>query len=353
MSAAVGTNVSASFDVHGLRLGVRGEWPEVVSALAKDFAWFARADSRDTPQIEVTVERRPPDLDRFGAIPADYVTQQHAVYRVGGRTIVDYLGRAVAVLEPRLATVQGEDAHAVRRAAYDFLLSRTTDYLDARGLPRIFGLGLCGPQGGVVVMLPPGGGKTTLALRSLGDDRAGFLSEVSPLLDVRGRVHPFPFPLWVRDNSAEAAALPEEYVRRLDGQQTDPRLLELDAFADRIPTEPQPLRHIVLATRSLGRSSQLRPASRRDAVAPLFRQSVVGFSVRQGLVFLVRKGGARDPAKEQRNDDATPIASVSAARRARIRLRCCAVALAGAHVWRLELGRDRAGAWSALEPLFR
>jgi hypothetical protein len=206
----------------------------------------------------------------------------------------------------------------------------------------------------VLVLLPPGGGKTTLALQALADDRVGFLSEVSPLIDLHGRLHPFPFPLWVRDSSAEAALLPERYVRRLEGQQTDPRLLELEAFADRIPREPQRLRHIVLARRSLGRGSHLEPVSRREAVAPLFRQSVVGFSFRQGFSFVVRRGGARDPAKEERDGDApNALRSASAARRARTRLRCCAAGLAGAHVWKLELGRDRAEAWAALQPLFR
>lgn len=352
MNAAVLT--SACFDVYGLRLAVRGDWPDALSALRKDFAWFECDASPAAPDIEVTLERRPPDLDAFGAIAADYVTEQHVVYRAAGSTVVDYLGQAVAVLEARRATVQGESAQAVRRAAYDFLLSRAADYLDARELPRVFGLGLCGDQGGVLVLLPRGGGKTTLALRSLADDRVGFLSEVSPLLDVRGRLHPFPFPLWVRDSSEEAASLPERYVRRLDGQQTDPRLLELEAFADKIPTEPQPLRHIVLGSRSLGRGSSLERASRREAVAPLFRQSVVGFSFRQGFSFLVRRGGARDPAKESRDGDApSALRSATAARRARIRLRCCAAGLAGAEVWRLELGRDRGAAWAALEPLFR
>jgi hypothetical protein len=352
MSAAVVQN--ARFDVYGLPLEVRGDWPEVVDALRKDFAFFEHEDAGGTADVEVVVERRPPDLDRFGPLLADYVTEQHVVYRAGGQTIVDYLGRAVAVLEARSAVVQGEDAHAVRRAAYDFLLSRAADYLDACALPRIFGLGLSGRQGGVLVLLPPGGGKTTLALQALGQDGVGFLSEVSPLIDRQGRLHAFPFPLWVRDSAVEAAVLPDEYVRRLDGQQTDPRLLELEAFVDRVPRDPQQLRHVVLARRSLAHGSRLLPVSRREGVAPLFRQSVVGFSVRQGLSFLVRRGGARDPAKEQREADApTAFRSATAVARARTRLRCCGAGLAGAQVWRLELGRDRAGSWTALEPLFR
>jgi hypothetical protein len=353
MSTAV--SHEALFDVHGLHLRVSGDWPEVVDAVRKDFAWFAQAHGDDrAADVDVTVRREPPAFAAFGDVPAEYVTEQHVVYRLDGRTIVDYLGRAVAILESGRASVQGEDAHVVRRAAYDFLLSRVSDYLDACALPRIFGLGLSGRQGGVLVMLPPGGGKTTLALQALDAEGVLFLSEVSPLIDTRGRLHPFPFPLWVRTNSLEAASLPQRFVRNLDGEQTDPRLLELDAFADKIASEPQQLRHVVLGQRVLGAGSRLEHVSRREAAGPLFRQSVVGFSLRQGLSFLARRGGARDPAKEQRDGDAPASArSASAARRARTRLRCCAAGLVHADVWKLSLGHDRAASWAALEPLLR
>jgi hypothetical protein len=344
----------ASFDVHGLHLRVHGDWAEVVESLRHDFAWFEDSQDRSPAHIEVAIRRQAPAYEPFGDVPADYVTEQHVVYRVNGRTVVDYLGRALAVLEAGRASIQGEDPQAVRRAAYDFLLSRTGDYLDGQGLPRLFGLGLAGRAGGVLVMLPPGGGKTTLALQALAADGVAFLSEVSPLIDVHGRLHPFPFPLWVRDSSPEAALLPDRYVRHLDGQKTDPRLLELAAFADKIPTEPQQLRHVVLGRRSLGSGSSLHALPRREAVGPLFRQSVVGFSLAQGLSFMVRRGGARDPAKEQREGDTVaPVRGISSARRARTRLRCCTAGLSGAQVWRLDLGRDRAESWSALEPLLR
>src|SRR5207302_1294395 len=119
MSAAA--TPEASFDVYGLRLRVRGDWAEVVDALRRDFAWFERSPGdAGEADIEVELTRSGPDLDAYGDIPASYVTEQHVVYRADGRTIVDYLGGAVAVLESDRASIQGEDAHAGRRAAFDF-----------------------------------------------------------------------------------------------------------------------------------------------------------------------------------------------------------------------------------------
>ena len=195
------------------------------------------------------------------------------VYRLGSQTVIDHLGVVCSVISANGAglSVEGEDPHVARRSAFDFLLARVGDHLDLTGLPRIYGLGLAGRDGAVLVMLPRGGGKTTLALRALREPGIRFFSEVSPLADRRGRLHPFPFPLWVRVNSPEAADLPGRYVRRMGGDETNPRLFEVEGFRERIARQPEPLRHIVIGERSLGRESRLEHLARSRAVLPLFR----------------------------------------------------------------------------------
>lgn len=328
-----------AFDVYGFRFRVAGEWDEAVDSLRRDFAWF-EAEPSGPVELELRIERRAPDYGRFGDTPATFVTERNVVYRVGGATVIDYLGRAVSVLDDDggRALVEGEDVRVVRRAAFDFLLSRVSGHLDGSGLARLHGLGLVGRAGAVVVMLPSGGGKTTLALRALRAEGVGFFSEGSPVIDRRGYVSALPFPLWIRDNAPEAADLPLEHVRRFEGELSDPRLLEISAFEDRIEREPQPLAHLVLARRSLGLTSSLAPVRRRAAVPGLLRESVVGFGFFQGAEFLLRHG-LRDLRHR-----AGPMAT---------RALACRAGLRRAQVWRLTLGRDREGNWEALESLLR
>jgi hypothetical protein len=181
------------FDVYGLGIAVDGDWIDVVDALAADLAWFERDAGHI--DVEIHVERGEPDYDAYGELDASFVTERNVVYHSGERTIIDYLGRAVSILEGGRARIVGTDARFARRAGFDFVLGRIGDHLDARRMPRLHGLGLSGAQGGVVVMLPSGGGKTTLALRALREDGVRFLSEGSPVLDAEGRLHPLPFPL--------------------------------------------------------------------------------------------------------------------------------------------------------------
>ena len=211
------------------------------------------------------------------------------------------------------------------------------EHLDGCGLLRLHALGLVGREGAVAVLLPSGGGKSTLALRALRADGVRLLSEDSPLVDRDGRLHPF--PLRVGINETDAADLPEENLRTLQRMEFHPKVvLEVAAFRDRIEQEPQPLRHLVIGRRSLGTEARLEPIPRRSAVGPLLREAVVGVGIYQGMEFILQRG-ARDVLGK-----AGPAATRSA---------CCAAALSRARVWELTLGRDTASNWAALQPLLR
>ncbi len=136
------------FEIYGLSVSVSGDWDEVVEGLELDFQWFVGPEPV-TPNVRVVFERQAPDFDRFGEIPAAFVTPRNVVYQDGGRTIVDYFGRAVSILDRSSGTivVQGEDEHLVHEAGYLFVLSRVGEHLDRLGLPRLHALGLVGLAG--------------------------------------------------------------------------------------------------------------------------------------------------------------------------------------------------------------
>lgn len=325
-------------DVHGLRVRADGDWPEVLRALALDFAWFERA-ANGAPATTVRIHRGAPDWDAHaGARPA-FVTPRNLVLAEGARTVIDYFGRALSVYDraSEQVTITGEDEALVHEAAYHFVVSRIGEHLDRIGLVRLHALGLAGASGGVAVMLPSGGGKSTLGLRALRDGGVRLLSDDSPLLDRRGRLHAFPLRIGV--NATDAERLPPGHVRRIDRMEHHSKLaLELAAFRDRIEAAPQPLRHLVIGERTLGRGARLEPLGRRAALGPLLRESVIGVGLYQGMEFVLQRG-ARDV--------------LSQARPGLVRARGCAAGLARARVWRLTLGRDQEANWAALEPLLR
>lgn len=330
-------------------MSVVGDWPEVIDEVQADFAWFAdRADAggglrawsserAPSPDVIITVERRPPDFDHLGDLSASFVTPRNVVYRSGERAVIDYFGEAVSIYERATGRlrVQGLGVDLVHEAVYLFVLSRVGEHLERIGRPRLHALGLSGRQGGVAVMLPSGGGKSTLAVNALAADGVKLLSEDSPLIDRQGLMHPFPLRLGV--NPGDADELPRGRVRTLQRMEFHPKtLLDVTAFADRIEPEPVPLRHLVLGRRTLGRRAALEPLARGRLAGPLLRECVVGVGLYQGMEFVLQRGmrdvfGKLQPAG--------------------VRLACSARALTRAQPWQLTLGRDREANWAALAPV--
>jgi hypothetical protein len=327
-----------ALDVYGLRIAIDGDWPQVADELVRDYAWFrTTAPVHESPNVQVTIHNGSPDYDGLGDLRSTFVTPRNVVYQQGNTTVVDYFGRAVSVLDRshQQIEIQGEDPDLVHEAAYLFLLSRIGEHLDQRRLPRLHALGLSGAAGAVALMLPSGGGKSTLALQALRDDGCRLLSEDSPLIDVAGFVHPFPLRIGV--NATDAELLPDWPVRKLERMEFHPKLaLEVEAFADRIDPEPRPLRHLVIGRRTLGRSARLEPLPRRSALGPLLRESVVGVGLYQGMEFVLQRGMADVFRK-------TGTAAM--------RARCAAAALRRARVWQLWIGRDHRRNWETLRVL--
>jgi hypothetical protein len=324
-------------DVYGLRVSLRGEWPEVVDAVRRDFAWFGSASGGEVPALDVFIERRPPDFEGFGDVAASFVTPRNVVYQAGAKTVVDYFGKARSVVDRSSGRVeiQGEDRHLVHEAAYLLLLSRIGEHLETRGLTRMHALGLSVREGAVAVMLPSGGGKSSLALAALRADGVRLISEDSPLLDRKGCLHPFPLRIGV--NATDADTLPPGRVDLIERMEFHPKVvLGVDAFIDRIEPSPRPLRHIVIGQRTLGFGARLDPLPRSAAVGTLLREVVVGVGIYQGMEFILQRG-MRDAVRKS----GTALSRSAHA----------AAGLARAKVWRLRLGRDPEQNWRALEPL--
>lgn len=325
-------------DIYGLRVSGVGDWPDVLDDLRRDFWWF-RTESTSAPALRLTVEHRAPDFDRFGGLRSTFVTPRNVVYQDGATTVVDYFGRAALTIDRRTddAVVEGEDPSLVREAANNFVMSRVGEHLNSCGLVRLHAVGLSCPGGGVAVMMPSGGGKSTLALRAINDDRCRLVSEDSPLIDRHGLMHPFPLRIGI--NPTDASDLPAgTAVRTLERIEFHPKLaLDVEAFAERIESSPVPLRHLVIGRRTLGRVARLEPLGRHHAIGSLVREAVVGVGVYQGMEFVLQRGWVDVAGK-----------SGTAVRRAF----CAATALVHARVWRLWIGRDRESNWEALAPLF-
>jgi len=234
-----------SFCLNSVSFTLATEHAELAARLAFDFAAFpgGKGGIHLTGRLGPAHGPRPRWRGTYGS----WVDEGHVrhVRYPGVWVHYDYAAQA--------GVVEGEDLDAVHERLYLTALSRVGEALDRRGLHRVHGLGV----GDTLILLPPGGGKSTLAARL----DLPLLSEDTPLLDRAGFLHPFPFRLGLRDPHPEGRRVGSKWLVQ----------------SERWAREPVRCRQVLVGARTSG-TPCLSPVL---ALPYLVRDCVVGYGVPQ------------------------------------------------------------------------
>lgn len=283
-----GPTARERFDFYGCAVEVSSVSAAIVEEVRRDFAYFRTPSANG--RLEVEIRPVPPPYDALPPVPASLITPRNVCFADKDLTYIDYFGRGLAVFDRReqRCIVYGTDHDLLHEIAYLFILSTVGQYLDSRGLHRVHALGVSYRQRGVLLLLPSGGGKSTMALELLRRPGFGLLSEDTPLIDRHGRILPFPLRLGVRPE--QQTGIPAQYLRTVRRMEFDPKtLIDIDYFAGRLATTVEP-GLILVGQRNLGDVSAIVPLAPHRAVKALVNDMVVGLGVYQGLEFLLERG---------------------------------------------------------------
>jgi hypothetical protein len=287
-TARAGEHSTLCFDFYGLRIAVHSEDEGVLEDVQRDFSYFRATPGHTHSSIEIVPEA--PAWADLPALPATLHTPRNIVYRDGNLSYLDYSGRALMIVHHdqeyyRVYCAERDLAHEI---AFLTMLSRVGEYLDSIGLHRVHALGVQAGERATLILLPMGGGKTTLALHILGARGIRLLSEDSPLVSRSGQVFPFPIRIGVRVGEGPPDA-PAGYCRTVRRMEFGPKtLIDIAHFAERIG-EPCPVGSILLGERWLKGSPFICPARRRTAIGALVKNSVVGLGLYQGVEFVLER----------------------------------------------------------------
>ena len=279
------------FDFYGLHVRVLGEHAELLHEIRRDFAWFSVGTANaDGPRMDVTIRFDEPPYATLPSVPASVITPRNVSFRDGDISYVDYFGRGLAIVNAKAGTcvIYGTDFDLVREIAYLFLLSTVGQHLDGIGKHRVHAMGVNYKGHGILLLLPSGGGKSTMTMALLSEPDFTILSEDTPLLDRGGRIHPFPLRLGFRNNGG--AEVPEGQRRTLNRMEFDPKtFVDVEFFRHKV-SEPVDVSLVLIGERNSGSGSSITPLSRRSAMNGVIKYLVVGLGVYQGLEFLLERG---------------------------------------------------------------
>ena len=278
------------FDFYGLGIEVTSESPALVDEVRRDFLYFHRDGLVGPERFALHLHIAPPSFAKLPELPAAFLTPRNVCFRDTTRTYIDYYGEALGIFERAARTfeVWGTSVDMLHEIAYLFMLSTVGEYLDGRGIHRLHALAVSHRGRGVLLALPSGGGKSTMALALMQQPGFLLLAEDTPLIDRRGQILPFPLRIGVRPGSK--VDVPERYLRTVSRMEFDPKtLIDMEYFQDRIggPTDTGV---ILVGQRNLGEVSSITPMSRRAALNALVKYMIVGLGIYQGMEFLLERG---------------------------------------------------------------
>ena len=279
------------FSFYGATVTVETADEQVARRLADDFAFFtAEGAARGREHLSIRATRRRPDYDALPPLTATVYTPRNICYSHGNLTYIDYFGRALALYDRgrRSLDVSCDDLDLLHEIVYLTILSRVSETLERDGLHRVHAFGLESGGDAALFLMPSGGGKTTLTLGFL---KLGapwrLISEDSPFVDRKGRVHPFPLRIGVL--GTEPPPFPAEHVTLIRRMEFEPKhLVSLAAFGDCLATGASSPRFLFIGRRSLGRGCTIRAVGKWTGWKALLEGMIVGVGLYQGLEFLLR-----------------------------------------------------------------
>ena len=280
--------MNAYFDFYGFTIRVSSDTAGLVEEIRRHFGYFSAPGG--TEEIHLEMRFAPAPYGQLPALPAAFITPRNVCFQQAGVSYIDYFGRGLAIYDrhEKHCVVYGTEHDLVHEIAYLFVLSTVGEYLDRRRMHRIHALGVSYRDRGILLLLPSGGGKSTMALALMQQPGFLLLGEDTPLIDRRGRILPFPLRLGVRAD--QEPDIPRQYLRTVERMEFDPKtLIDIEYFKERLGrTVDAGL--VLVGERNLGQVSEITRLSRRRAFRAMVNNVIVGLGVYQGLEFMLERG---------------------------------------------------------------
>ncbi|MDM7996102.1 MAG: hypothetical protein QUT30_10515 [Acidobacteriota bacterium] len=278
------------FDFYGVGVLVESLEEEFLRSVEHDFSYFLRP--AEAPFLRIEYDRARPDYDSLPEMTCSLVTPRNICFNNGRCAYIDYFGQALNVYDSKAnhSKILTEDVELAHEIAYLTILSRMTEALERKRLHRIHGLGIESGGKATLVLLPSGGGKSTLALALLRNNNPfRLISEDSPLIRPDGHLLPFPLRIGLNPHNVPPDIDPR-FVRADKRIEFHSKInIDIRQFGAQISRQAVPANALLLGIRTTGRDARIEPAAKSTLVRHAFANSIIGIGLYQGLEFLMQK----------------------------------------------------------------
>lgn len=279
---------SIIFSFYDFGIEVKSLDHQSIDNIRRDFSFFV--DTNKTAEVHFEIFTTPPDYLSFPPLRPSSHSPRNFSYRNKNLLFIDYFGKGLLIVDSikKEYKVFSSEPHLRHEIVFLSILSLVGQNFDSRHIHRVHGLGLEINGNGVLILLPQGGGKTTLMLELLKYPNVKLISEDTPLINSSGEILPFPIRIGI-DANTKLPDLPEKYLRLVKRMEFEPKyLLDIEYFKDKIAKSPCKLKFVFEGIRCLGSNTEIIPAPKLQLLRAFIINSVIGLGVYQGIEFLIQ-----------------------------------------------------------------
>jgi hypothetical protein len=287
--------MKSRLNIHGFIIDLISDAQQLHEWICFDLSWFV-VDMHESqaPHETINVHQAPPPENLIPILTESSRGPNYVAFDLGETRYVKYSDSTWVVWEQdrHKAQCYNEFIERLYEHCYLFIMSRAGEYLDLKQMHRVHGLAFARDEQACLVLIPEGGGKSTLAHALLADSAIKLLSDDTPLICSKGKIHAFPARLGF--SSELAKEVPQEFTRVFKRWcRPEKTLVHIDAYKGQIQEQPLAVTKIYLAAWINGDEPQIQSISKIKGWWALARDCIVGLGLPQVVEYFLR-GGPED-----------------------------------------------------------
>jgi len=264
----------------------------IINWVEYDYAQYVSKRTTPNPDLSFKLTQDKGNRQVFYGLLAKTYHQDYIIYEKGHLRIIDFFGEAFSVFNKKTkeTEVYCPDINYLYEIFYLAFESLAGEELEKKGYARIHCLALEKNGKVSILMLPPGGGKTTLALDFLKHPAIKVLTE-DILLFKRGQFYGLHFRWGVRRKNY-GGPQPSRLMKRR--REHDKFLLNSVNFS---LADSATYGNLIVGVRVLDDKSSIKPATKLFLFWRMFKPMVLGLELQQSLAYFL-VGGFSDYLKK-------------------------------------------------------
>lgn len=270
--------MQTKLDIHGIAILIDSD-EEIAKWLVHDYKNYI-TDKIDKPHLRFNLFLKNFDYQNLPKMVATNYHDDYIIYDSNNFRIIDFLGQALSFykVKDKIIDIYCDNQDQLYEIFCLSFGSLVGEELDKKSFHRLHCLALEKDNQATVLLLPPGAGKTTLALKFLNHNRINILSE-DILLFKNGRFHNLNFRWGTRDMSWS------DHGRLIKKEKHHNKIL-LNSKDFNI-SETAKLGSLILGRKTLSSENEIKKVSKFKLLMPLIKSMVLGLELQQSLAYFL------------------------------------------------------------------